>query len=1216
MFKTIQFILFLSCLAFGSLSAQNALAKSVLSNGAVVASSNNFQVNGTVGQPIIGMQSSAAFNANSGFFAPASASLLMPCDSIITNLNDSGVGSLREALSCAISGDTITFAVNGTIVLTSGEMEIPPGVVINGDGADITIDAQGNSRIFNIPAFNADPVSIRNIYFINGGGAANAEFGGAITANGDLSLINCDFDNSAGENGGAINHTDGNLDIVNCAFVQNESTFQGGALNVSQSNTTIVNSIFYDNFANTLGGVIVGNLSSIVIFNSTLIENSADLVGGIQIQDGDLELYNSIVYGNTATNAITLFPNSVNTASTITAQNLILGQINGSTLTYGVNNIIPNDPQIIDPANDDFSISNTSPAQGNADPLLMPADIFDADVDGDIAELINFDFDRIDRGQGVPGSTFDMGAIENEQGFLQVINTNTFGIGSLGQAIENTNLNTNLNRIEFAIPGDGPHDIVLDNLLPTMDGTDVVIDGATQPGYQPNRPAITIDGNDQFTCLIISSDNCTVSGLRLINGDEFRVLEVGAFSDISLSFNTFVTNLGQDHIGFFGTTNSSVFNNRIGIDTNDVVRNANVTGLALSDCDNMDVQFNNLTGSGNGIALGIFGTSNSFFQFNGIGITNDNFISGGEIGVFLANATGNTLQDNSIGEFRLGIYANEGAQDNIYSENFLFCNQDAGIFHEPGTQIDLQAPVITSATPGELVGTSQPNATIEIFQDTGCGNETVACQGTFVASITADPDGTWSYTDAGITEGLTYTATQTAGFPENTSPFAVCQVAALIVCDIEASALGDTITCDVQEVTLLGNSNKEGASYNWTGPNGFSSTDQNALVNEAGLYTLIAIEGECADTVEVQVVADTLAPELIGLFDRAIDCLSPTVQLVLDTETPDVSFAWTGPNGFTSEEQQPIVDEGGSYSVTATGPNGCESFFTVAVDEDPTVAPLAGFTINVNELVVSFNNVSTADATDFQWDFGNGLFSTEFEPTTSYQTGGFKNVQLIASNECGADTTEFVFELAQPTDIIRFEVEELTEGAPGDTVQVPIRVYNFNDVISFQFSLFQTDATVARFIGVSGFNLTDLGPDDINIFSDSLMSVVWFSGLGASLPDSTIIFNIDMEIIAMDSMCTIVNFGDIPTQSEVGILAGNDIVQAIFATVSGEVCVKPFANIFGQVFREDGRPLENVEVAISSGQDPAITDENGLYEFLELPTAQTYTLTPTRFTNP
>jgi hypothetical protein len=93
----------------------------------------------------------------------------------VTNTNDSGPGSLRQALAIANDGDTITFAVSGTIGLTSGELLVDKNVTIEGPGAAaLAVDGTANSRVFHIALFKNVTVSgltIANGY-VGGVGAA------------------------------------------------------------------------------------------------------------------------------------------------------------------------------------------------------------------------------------------------------------------------------------------------------------------------------------------------------------------------------------------------------------------------------------------------------------------------------------------------------------------------------------------------------------------------------------------------------------------------------------------------------------------------------------------------------------------------------------------------------------------------------------------------------------------------------------------------------------------------------------------------------------------------------------------------------------------------------------------------------------------------------------------------------------------------------------
>src|SRR6185503_2465731 len=69
----------------------------------------------------------------------------------VTSLGDSGLGSLRETIAASAAGDTIEFAVSGTITLTRGELTINHTLNIKGPGpAGLTVSGNRASRVFRI----------------------------------------------------------------------------------------------------------------------------------------------------------------------------------------------------------------------------------------------------------------------------------------------------------------------------------------------------------------------------------------------------------------------------------------------------------------------------------------------------------------------------------------------------------------------------------------------------------------------------------------------------------------------------------------------------------------------------------------------------------------------------------------------------------------------------------------------------------------------------------------------------------------------------------------------------------------------------------------------------------------------------------------------------------------------------------------------------------
>jgi len=71
----------------------------------------------------------------------------------VTSLNDSGAGSLRQALAEAGDGDTKNFALSGTIGLMSGELVIDKSVDITGQPQFITASRAERIRFSNFPCY-------------------------------------------------------------------------------------------------------------------------------------------------------------------------------------------------------------------------------------------------------------------------------------------------------------------------------------------------------------------------------------------------------------------------------------------------------------------------------------------------------------------------------------------------------------------------------------------------------------------------------------------------------------------------------------------------------------------------------------------------------------------------------------------------------------------------------------------------------------------------------------------------------------------------------------------------------------------------------------------------------------------------------------------------------------------------------------------------------
>jgi len=369
----------------------------------------------------------------------------------VTNTNDSGPGSLRQALAVVNDGDAINFdsALNRqTITLTTAELLIDRSISIMGPGPDLlTVARAKNAALFRI--FHVTPgraVTIEGLTIQNGSGSGG---GGVLNDHATLTIDSCIVSgNFAPDSQGAGLYNDGSgsiahLTILNTTISGNQAlstvtlTAGGGIANDGSNGgsptLTIVNSLVNDNLAkfdqgfasSGNGGGIYNNGASAtleitnsivnnngvghlpggsgqtfgygggIIRHCTIAGNNADNRGGGIVVQGFLVIGNTILKtGISGANIVT------SSGGTVTSNGYNISNDNGGGFLTGPDDQINTDP-ILGPLQDNGGPTFThallvgSPAVDAGDPNFTPPPFFDQRGPG---------FDRVVNGRIDKGS--------------------------------------------------------------------------------------------------------------------------------------------------------------------------------------------------------------------------------------------------------------------------------------------------------------------------------------------------------------------------------------------------------------------------------------------------------------------------------------------------------------------------------------------------------------------------------------------------------------------------------------------------------------------------------------------------------------------------------------------------------------------------------------------------------------------------------------------
>ncbi|MBK8846897.1 MAG: gliding motility-associated C-terminal domain-containing protein [Bacteroidetes bacterium] len=293
------------------------------------------------------------------------------------------------------------------------------------------------------------------------------------------------------------------------------------------------------------------------------------------------------------------------------------------------------------------------------------------------------------------------------------------------------------------------------------------------------------------------------------------------------------------------------------------------------------------------------------------------------------------------------------------------------------------------------------------------GNDTSVCSG-FSTNLLATGGITYSWSPG--------TGLSNASIPDPVATPNVTTTYAVLVTDTNGCKKFDSVMVVVNPLPVvvtianppaicIGDSSQlsasGGATYQWSPSNYLNNVSianpyASPPVSSTYLVTVTDTKG-CSSSSSITIVVNPLP--IISTNNDQIICNGSSFLL---TALGGVTYQWSPPGGLSSVTGQSVSASPSQptlYIVTGTDANGCQNTDSVFIDINPQ--PKANFSIqpdiSCKGVSIQFENLS-ADALNFEWQFGDNTASSDINPVHFYQLGQQAFVQLIAYNNFCSDT--------------------------------------------------------------------------------------------------------------------------------------------------------------------------------------------------------------------
>ncbi len=225
--------------------------------------------------------------------------------------------------------------------------------------------------------------------------------------------------------------------------------------------------------------------------------------------------------------------------------------------------------------------------------------------------------------------------------------------------------------------------------------------------------------------------------------------------------------------------------------------------------------------------------------------------------------------------------------------------------------------------------------------------------------------------------------------------------------------------CEQNQSFSFVNSSKNYTKINWNFGNGVGSNT--IAANDGKLITYltpglrsitltIETPNGCTATKTIDLLVEVKPETPVISVNQPLFCLGDVIKLSVP-KIDNITYEWTGPNNFTattSAIEIPITNfnQAGTYTVSLTS-GSCSPVIASLVIPPIAKIPVANFYTEPGfngkysiPAPINFINKST-DADFYEWEFGDGLTSTETNPLHTYQTDGLFKIKLTAFSKNG-----------------------------------------------------------------------------------------------------------------------------------------------------------------------------------------------------------------------